>query len=116
MSAVTVEEYKAWHPVIHSGDDVTLQTLIDAAEDFVKRFCDRSELPTLPLDNPPLYDSSSSELPEDVPSSEDPIAPSVRLAIYHLVKADYRADPSDAERFRAAAERMCWPYRARLGA
>lgn len=116
MSQVSVAEVKAFLPVIHSADDDLLQTLIDGAEDYVKRFCDRSELPTLPVDDPPDYDSSSSELPEDVPSSEDPIAPAVRTAIYYLVKADYRAAPDETEKLRAAAERMLWPYRARLGA
>lgn len=116
MSQVSVAEVKAFLPVIHSADDVLLGMLIDGAEDYVKRFCDRAELPTLPVDNPPELDSSSSELPEDVPSSEDPIAPSVRTAIYYLVKADYRCEPAEAEKLRDAADRLLWPFRARLGA
>ena len=116
MSQVTVAEVKAFLRLIHSGDDDLLQTLIDAAEDEVCRFCDRTELPTLPLDYPPEYDSSSSEIPEDVPSSEDPIAPSVRQAIYYLVQANgYAPDMDQANKLREASRTLLFPYRARLG-
>lgn len=116
MSEVTVAQAKAYIPVIHSSDDALLQTVIDGAEDEVKRFTDRSQLPTLPVDDPPEYDSNSDEIAEDVPSDGDPIAPSIRMAILLLVKAYYRADTAEIEKARAAAQQICWPYRARLGA
>lgn len=116
MSVVTVAEVKLFLRVIHTDDDALLQTLIDAAEDEACRFCDRDYLPTLPVDYPPEYDSSSSEMSEDIPSSEDPIAPSVRQAIYYLVQSYYEASDSDeAEKLRSAARTLCFPYRARLG-
>lgn len=116
MSVVTVAEVKDFLRVIHSDDDGLLAILIDSAEDEALRFCDRAEFPTLPVDYPPEYDSSSSEIPEDVPSSEDPIAPSVRQAIYYLVQARYdQADPDMAAKLRSAAEVLCFPYRSRLG-
>lgn len=115
MSVVTVAEVRLFLRVIHTDDDALLQALIDAAEDEACRFCDRDYLPTLPVDYPPEYDSSSSEMSEDVPSSEDPIAPSVRQAIYYLVQSYYEADPDAAEKLRSAARTLCFPYRARLG-
>lgn len=116
MSAVTVEEIRAFLRIIHTDDDVLLQTLIDAAEDEAKRFLNRTQLATLPLDYPPLYDSSSSEIPEDVPSSEDPIAPSVRIAVYYLVQSKYEGTkPDDIPKIRAAAEALLMPYRTELG-
>lgn len=111
MSIVTVEEIRAFLRIIHTDDDDLLQTLIDAAEDEAKRFCNRSQLPTLPLEYP--GESSS----EEVPSSEDPIAPSVRIAVYYLVQSKYEgAKPEDALRMRHAAETLLWPYRSELGA
>lgn len=115
MSVVTVAEVKLFLRVIHADDDTLLQTLIDVAEDEACRFCDRDYLPTLPVDYPPEYDSSSSEMSEDVPSSEDPIAPSARQAVYYLVQSYYEANPDDAEKLRSAARTLCFPYRARLG-
>jgi hypothetical protein len=116
MSEVSVGAVKKWLPVLHSGDDDMLQDLINAAEDWVLQFCDRRELPTLPADNPPAFDSDSSELPEEVPSSGDPIAPTIRMAILFQVKANYRASADDSAKFQAIAERLCGPFRARQGA
>lgn len=116
MSAVTVEEIRAFLRIIHTDDDDLLQILIDGAEDEAKRFVNRTQLPTLPLDYPPVYNSSSSEIPEDVPSSEDPIAPSVRMAIYYLVQSKYEGTkPEDVARIRQSAETLLWPYRTELG-
>lgn len=110
MSIVTVSEIKDYLRVIHSGDDALLQTLIDAAEDEAVRFLNRTELPTLPLEYP-----SSSET-EEVPSSEDPITPSVRIAIYYLVQSKYEGTkPEDIPKLRQAAEVLLFPYRASLG-
>ena len=116
LTAVTVEEIRAFLRIIHTDDDDLLQILIYGAEDEAKRFCNRTQLPTLPLEYPPRYDSSSSLVSEEVPSSEDPIAPSVRIAIYYLVQSKYEGTkPEDVARIRQAAETLLWPYRTELG-
>lgn len=116
MSTVTLTEVKAWLRVFHTADDVLLQTLLDSAEDEALRFLNRTQPPTLPLDYPPEYDSSSSELPEDIPSSEDPVAPSWRTGICLLVQAYYEAPDGDQrDKMRAAAQSVLFPYRAQLG-
>lgn len=106
---ITVSEVKLFLRVFHSDDDTLLETLIDAAEDEAKRFMNRTELATLPLD----YPSSSSE---EVPSSEDPVAPSVRVAVYFLVQSKYEAmEPEKIMQLRKAAETLLAPYRTELG-
>lgn len=116
MSTVTVAVVKRYLRVIHSSDDTLLQELIDQAEDEALRFLNRTQPPTLPLDYPPEYDSSSSEIPEDVPSSEDPAAASFVRAVCILVQAAYEApDPDKALKMRQHAEIVLFPYRAMLG-
>jgi len=116
LSEVTVLEVKQFLRIIHAGDDLLLQTLIDAAEDEARRYLNRDQLATLPLDYPPIYDSSSSEIPEPVPGPGDPIAPSVRIAIYYLVQCKYEnTKPDDIPKMRAAAETLLQPYRTLLG-
>ena len=116
MSAVTVTQVKRYLRVIRADDDTLLQELIDQAEDEALRFLNRTQAPTLPLDYPPEYDSSSSELPEDVPSSEDPVAPSFVRAVSLLVQAAYESpSPDDAAKLRSAAEVVLFPYRTELG-
>jgi hypothetical protein len=115
MSQITLQEVKQFLRVIHSGDDALIQTLIDSAEDEACRFLNRENLPTLPLEYPA---DSSSEGPysEEVPSSEDPVAPSVKLAIFYLVQRGYETSkPEDAARMRASAETILMPYRRGLG-
>jgi hypothetical protein len=103
--------------VTHGFDDGLLQQLIDQAEDEAVRFCDRTHLPTLPPDQPPMLDDECSELPEDAPSDGDPVAPSVRKAVMFLVQGAYEgANADEIMRLRRAAEQLLWPYRARLGA
>lgn len=109
MSVINLQDVKQVLRVIHSADDEMLQQLLDAAEDEACRFCNRTQLPTLPVDSP----SSSSS--EDVPSSEDPIAPSVFTAVVCLVKADYEATPAEALHLRNLAETKLMPYRIGLG-
>ncbi|HSH43855.1 MAG TPA: head-tail connector protein [Arenicellales bacterium] len=109
MSELTLESVKQYLRVIHDADDTLLQNLLDAAEDEAKRFTNRDYLPTLPLDYP---EESSSE---DIPSSGDPIAPSVFTAVCCLVKADYEAGPEDARLLRQAAETKLMPYRTEIG-
>lgn len=109
MSTIKLADVKLALRVFHNADDVLLQSLTDAAEDEALRFLNRTELPTLPLDYP---ESPSSE---DVPSSEDPIAPSVFTAVVCLVKADYEAPVNEIEALRKAAETKLMPYRTGLG-
>jgi hypothetical protein len=115
MSQITVAEVKQYLRVIHSSDNDLLQTLIDSAEDEACRFLNRENLPTLPLEYP-AESSSDAPYSEEVPSSEDPVAPSVRLAICYLVQRAYeQAKPEDATRMREAAEVLLMPYRRGLG-
>lgn len=109
MSVINLQDVKKALRVIHSADDGLLQQLLSAAEDEACRFCNRAQLPTLPVDSP---ESSSSE---DIPSSEDPVAPSVFTAVICLVKADYEATPAEAQQLRAVAETKLMPYRIGLG-
>lgn len=109
MSVIALADVKAALRVIHSADDALLQNLLDSAEDEALRFLNRDQLPTLPLDYP---EESSSE---DIPSSEDPIAPSVFTAVVILVKIDYEAAPGEIETLRRAAEVKLQPYRTQMG-
>lgn len=116
MSQVTVEQFKAYARIIHADDDDMIQEMIDAAEDECLRFTGRTELPTLPVDYPVEYDSNSSEIQEDVPSSGDPIAPSVRKAVLKLVQAEYEGKDEDEKgKVRRAVEVILFPYRTGLG-
>jgi hypothetical protein len=109
VSVIALADVKAALRVIHTADDALLQNLLDSAEDEALRFLNRTQLPTLPLDYP---EESSSE---DIPSSEDPIAPSVFTAVVILVKIDYEAAPGDIETLRRAAEVKLQPYRTQMG-
>lgn len=117
MSVTALADIKLALRVIGSSDDVFLQRLTDSAEDEALRFMNRTELPTLPLDNPGSYDSDGNPIlsSEDTPSSEDPVAPSVFTAVVCLVKANFEAGPEDALRLRRVAENMLYPYRILIG-
>lgn len=116
MSDIALTSVKRYLRVFHSADDLLLQDLLDGAEEEAKRFTNRTQLPTLPVDYPPEFDSSSSEIPEDVPSSEDPVPFDVFCAVCLFVKADYEATtPDEIAGYRKAAETKLWPYRAALG-
>jgi hypothetical protein len=115
MSQITVGEVKQYLRVIGTADDALLHLLIDGAEQEACRFLNRENLPTLPLEYPA---ESSSEGPysEEIPSSEDPVAPDVVIAVCLLVKADYEATtPAEVEGYRKAAETKLQPYRRALG-
>ena len=115
MSQVTLTETKQYLRVIHSGDDDLIQTLIDSAEDEACRFLNRENLPTLPLEYP-AESSSDGLYSEEIPSSEDPIAPSVKLAIFYLVQRAYeQPDPDKADAMRRSAETILMPYRRGFG-
>lgn len=109
MSVIDIQDVKQALRVIHSADDELIQRLTDSAEDEAMRFCGRTQLPTLPVDRPCATSS------EDIPSSEDPVAPSVFTAVVALVKADYEASPAEAEQLRKLAEVKLMPYRIGLG-
>jgi hypothetical protein len=110
MSTITVATLKQYLRVVHSADDALLETLLDGAEAEACRFLNRTELPTLPLE----YPSESSS--EEVPSSEDPVAPDVVVGVCLLVKADYEATtPAEVAGYRLAAETKLQPYRTEMG-
>ena len=117
MSVTPLADIKLALRIIGSSDDVFLQRLTDSAEDEALRFLNRTELPTLPMDNPGSYDSDGNAIlsSEDIPTSEDPVAASIFTAIVCLVKADYEAGPDDAQKLRRAAETKLYPYRILIG-
>jgi hypothetical protein len=110
VSFVSLEDVKADLRIIHNQDDLLLQSLIDSAEQECLRFVGRDQLPTLPIDYP--ADSSS----EEIPTSEDPVAPDVCRGIILMVRSDYdEVDPQRRPQWRAAAESLWMPYRVGLG-
>lgn len=115
MSQITVAQVKAFLRVFGTADDDLLQDLIDGAEDEACRFLNRTNLPTLPLEYP-AESSSDAPYSEETPSSEDPVAPSVRMAIYYWVQAKYEAlKPEDVTKMRQAGETLLQPFRNQMG-
>jgi len=111
MSDVTLAQVKADLRITHSDDDVLLQILIDASEDEAKRYMNRVELATLPVDYP-----DSSEYSEDPPNSDDPLAASMYAAVFLLVRAKYAAaTPDEVSKIRVCAETLLQPYRTEIG-
>ncbi|MBV5296674.1 MAG: phage gp6-like head-tail connector protein [Rhodoferax sp.] len=116
MSVITLFQIKSDLRVLHNEDDSLLQILLDASEDEAMRFMNRTQLPTLPVDYPPVYDSNLVEQPEDVPSSGDPLAPSVYAGVFLLVRSKYDSvDPAEISKLRACAETVLMPYRTVMG-
>lgn len=112
MSAVRVEQVKAYLKLTHNEDDGELQELIDGAEDEALQFLDRDELPRR---GQSAVDECDSNQPEPVSDSDD-LAPVVRLAIYLLVQGMYEAkDAAEMAAVRTVVERKLMPYRNRLG-
>jgi hypothetical protein len=112
VSYVELPIVRAWLRVIGTADDVLIQRLIDQAEDEAMRFLNRTMPPTLPLEYPSECQSS-----EEIPSSDDPIAPSFEKAVCILVQAAYeQPDPDKAAKMRDNAFALLWPYRAMIGA
>lgn len=109
MSQITLNDVKATLRVTHDEDDALLLRLIDSAEQECLRFLGRAELPTLPLE----YVGSSSS--EEIPSSEDPVAPDVYNGVILMIQADYENDPEKRELLRRAAESLWMPYRSAIG-
>lgn len=115
MSYITLAQVKADLRVTHNDDDTLLQTYLEAAEDQVKRFLNRDELPTLPLDYP-FDDSDLAFQSEQVPTSDDPIAASVYIAVFLLVRSYYDAtDADEVAKLKTAAENILMPYRTEWG-
>lgn len=116
-STITLQQVKGALKVTHAYDDADLDRLLKSATQEALRFMGRKELPTLPLDTPVDLDGdcSSEVVPEEIPSSEDPVADDVANAIILLVRADYEGDPKDRKAYRDGAESLLWPYRISIG-
>jgi len=115
MSQITIAQAKKYLRVFHSLDDDLIQMLIDGAEQEACRFLNRQNLPTLPLEYP-AESSSDGPYSEEEPSSEDPVAPDVVIAILHLIQSKYEGTkPEDQAKLRAAAEVILMPYRRGMG-
>jgi hypothetical protein len=122
-TTITLDHVRAALRMTHTADDVNLQRLLDSATQECLRYLGRSQLPTLPYELPVIeyssefsaLDSSSEALSEEVPSSEDPVAPDVVNGILLLVQADYEGDLAKREDFRRAATSLWAPYRIGLG-
>lgn len=115
MSVIQLSDVKALLRYTHDSDDAMLQNLINAAESELCRFLNRKQLPTLPQDYPPVFDSNGDPLPEVVATIEN-VAPEVLPCVAMLVKA--QADDvtaTDAAALRRAAEVKLFPYRVRMG-
>lgn len=113
MSAVTLDEMKAYLRITHNADDVLLQSLIDGAEDEALMYLDRESLPK-------RGDSASDEADSNLPdpaSDADDLAPVVRIGIYLIVQSLYEGkDASEVDACRRAAETKWQPYRGKWGA
>lgn len=112
MSVVSVADVKKHLRQFLNFDDDLIQMLIDGAEDELKRYLDRDELPRR---NDPCADCESDSTANPASDSDD-LAPSVRMAVFCLVQALYEGtDPDDMVKLRAAGLSMCASYRCRMG-
>jgi len=111
VSVIALQTAKAYLRVTHNSDDVLLTMLLDAAEQEAMRYCNRSELPGLPVYYPEDYSSET-----DV-TTEPEIASDVIAAVCLLVRVQYEAlDPDEAAKWRKCAETLLQPYRTEMGA
>ncbi|AHG63185.1 head-tail connector protein [Advenella mimigardefordensis] len=99
MSAINLEDAKAFLDVIHEADDGKLQILLDAAEDEALQF----------IDAPYPY------IPDSEPVSEPALPASFVMGVLLLLQANYQATPDDARKLRDAAEIKLMPFRCGLG-
>lgn len=112
MSVVSVSDVKKHLRQFLSFDDALIQLLIDGAEDEIKRYLDRDELPRRD-DACPDCESDSTL---DPASDSDDLAPSVRMAVFCFVQAMYEGtDPDEQMKLREAGRMMCASYRCRMG-
>lgn len=108
MSVIDLAIAKRRLRVIGTHADEDLQQALDGAEQEACRYLNREQLPTLPQDWP-----CSSE---EVPSSEDPVAPDVVEGVLLFVLASFNATtPEEVAGYRRAAETKLQPYRLHLG-
>lgn len=110
---IPLDDVKMALRVTHDQDDDLLNRLIFSAEQECLRFLNRTELPTLPYDYP--VDSDGNPVSEEMPSSDDPVAPDVANGIILLVQQDYDGVPETRQASRDAAFSLFWPYRIGLG-
>lgn len=109
MSVVTVAEVKAMLRVTQSSDDPLLEMLIDGAEDEMKQYLGRGELPRRDDTGGTCCESDSDLNPA---SDASDIAPTVRDGIFLLVQAKYEgATAAEMEATRAVAFGMARSYR-----
>ncbi len=102
--------------VTHSYDDQDLQRRITSAEQECLRFLNRDQLPTLPYELPGADTDCLTDNPsEEIPSSEDPVAPDIVEGVILMVQAGYEGDPTTRGDYRKGAESLWWPYRTALG-
>lgn len=115
-AGITLDQVKRDLRVTHDEDDELLQIHLEGSIDEALRYMGRTQLPTLPVDYPPEFNSSSELISEDVPSSEDPVAPSARNAVLLLVRSKYdAATPQEIQQLRQCAETLLAPYRVGWG-
>ena len=113
MSVVTLAQVKRHLRVTHTGDDELIQNLLDAAEDELKQYLDRDEIPR---QDDPCNGDCQSDSTLDPASDSDDIAPCLRTAVFLLVQAMYEgATPDEMGQARMVAWNMARPYRCRLG-
>jgi hypothetical protein len=115
-STITLDVVKLALRVTHDHDDEDLERRLRSAEQECLRYTGRSQLPTLPVDYPGVSDCPSDVPSEEVPSSEDPVAPDVVEGIILMVQAGYEGDPQDRASYRKGAEALWSPYRVGWGA
>lgn len=115
MSNILLADVKKSLRVTHTSDDDLLQRLIDSAELEVKRFLNRAQLPTNPLDYPEMSSNFDYISSEEIPSSGDPVAPDIYQAVILMVQADYDGDAKDRIALRTCAEALMMPYRTEIG-
>jgi len=113
MSVVSLDDVKRHLRQTHNADDDLLRQLIAGAEDEMKQYLDRDELPRR---DDPCACECESDSSLDAASDSDDLAPTVRVAIFFLVQASYDATPDENAKLREAAFRMAAPYRCRMGA
>lgn len=104
MSAVTIDDAKAYLRVQHDSDDTLLQRLLDAAEDQVLQYLGRDELPNL------------GELSGSSSTSDGELAPSVFAGVMVIVQSHYEgADAAAIDAARTTMHALLAQYRIGLG-
>src|SRR6185295_16283808 len=107
MSVVQLAEVKEWLDVTFSSDDAKIQALIDAAEDEVKFYLDRNELPR--RDDPCRCECESDSTLNPASDTAD-LAPLVKQGIKLLVQTMYdQPEPLEMEQTRRVALQMMHP-------